>query len=235
MFPFWDFLWEYWTCFCGTYLYQLYIPSKHKDCFRLCDWLSLRCLVSLIIHLPPICWSTFRQIYFTLVRLYICYSRYIFIIMHIDRRLHLHRLFLSYPYFSSSINNSYNFTYYDINSLKGTTKIVLIFKDGYFVYPRLKSLEFLTRWWFLYRILTWSNLISLTSWMIWSEEMYWNISSTKCQPFCSCFDALQPSYFETQLVSQWQWRDLFQLATLTIPKFSSCRASSVPWKCSNIF
>ena len=29
--------------------------------FRLCNWLSLRRLVSLINHLPPACWSTFRK------------------------------------------------------------------------------------------------------------------------------------------------------------------------------
>ena len=29
--------------------------------FRLCNWLSLRRLVSWINHLPPACWSTFRK------------------------------------------------------------------------------------------------------------------------------------------------------------------------------
>ena len=29
--------------------------------FRLCNWLSLRRLVSWINHLPPACWSTFRN------------------------------------------------------------------------------------------------------------------------------------------------------------------------------
>ena len=31
----------------------------HTDDFRICNWLSLRRLVSWINHLPPACWSTF--------------------------------------------------------------------------------------------------------------------------------------------------------------------------------
>ena len=32
-----------------------------NNSFRLCNWLSLRRLVSWINHLPPACWSTFRK------------------------------------------------------------------------------------------------------------------------------------------------------------------------------
>ena len=32
-----------------------------QESFRLCNWLSLRRLVSWINHLPPACWSTFRK------------------------------------------------------------------------------------------------------------------------------------------------------------------------------
>ena len=38
------------------------IPQSHlQGSFRLCNWLSLRRLVSWINHLPPAFWSTFRE------------------------------------------------------------------------------------------------------------------------------------------------------------------------------
>ena len=36
----------------------LYVTSSYSS-FRLCNWFSLRCLMSWINHLPPACWSTF--------------------------------------------------------------------------------------------------------------------------------------------------------------------------------
>ena len=41
---------------CHISLLNLDIP---QGSFRLCNWLSLRRLVSWINHLPPVCWSTF--------------------------------------------------------------------------------------------------------------------------------------------------------------------------------
>ena len=43
---------------CGVLLLNLDIL---QGSFRLCNWLSLRRLVSWINHLPPACWSTFRK------------------------------------------------------------------------------------------------------------------------------------------------------------------------------
>ena len=43
-------------------MYLRFISFLHTDMqgsFRLCNWLSLRRLVSFINHLPPACWSTF--------------------------------------------------------------------------------------------------------------------------------------------------------------------------------
>ena len=34
-------------------------PIILQESSRLCNWLSLRCLVPWINHLPPVCWSTF--------------------------------------------------------------------------------------------------------------------------------------------------------------------------------
>ena len=60
-----DLLWEYWiqydangTPLCHILLLNLDIL---QGSFRLCNWLSLRRLVSWINHLPPACWSTFRK------------------------------------------------------------------------------------------------------------------------------------------------------------------------------
>ena len=48
----------------------LYVTSNYSDIlqgsFRLCNWLSLRRLVSWINHLPPACWSTFWKSIFKL-------------------------------------------------------------------------------------------------------------------------------------------------------------------------
>ena len=53
-----DLLWEY-----RIQHGPLYVTSSYLDIlqgsFRLCNWLSLRRLVSWINHLPPACWSTF--------------------------------------------------------------------------------------------------------------------------------------------------------------------------------
>ena len=45
-----------------TPLCHIYILNYNiqQGSFRLCNWLSLWCLVSWINHLPPVCWSTFR-------------------------------------------------------------------------------------------------------------------------------------------------------------------------------
>ena len=57
---------SYWTRWYGTHLFWVsiillsyYIPARR---FRLCDWLSLRCLVSCIDHSPPVCQSSIRHI-----------------------------------------------------------------------------------------------------------------------------------------------------------------------------
>ena len=51
-----------WTCFHGIPLCDVYIPNW--DSFRLCDWLSLWCLVLLVNYLPPVYFSTFWQSYY---------------------------------------------------------------------------------------------------------------------------------------------------------------------------
>ena len=48
--------WFYWTSLCHIYILNWDIL---QGSFRLCNWLSLRRLVSWINHLPPVCWSTF--------------------------------------------------------------------------------------------------------------------------------------------------------------------------------
>ena len=47
---------HHWTPLCHIYIFGWDIL---QGSFRLCDWLSLRRLVSWINHLPPVCWSTF--------------------------------------------------------------------------------------------------------------------------------------------------------------------------------
>ena len=50
-----------WTCYLWTPLCHVYIPYKDilQGSSRLCNWLSLRRLVSWINPLPPVCWSIF--------------------------------------------------------------------------------------------------------------------------------------------------------------------------------
>ena len=52
-----------WTCCLRTPLCHVYIPYKDilQGSSRLCNWVSLWCLVPWINHLPPACWSTFRK------------------------------------------------------------------------------------------------------------------------------------------------------------------------------
>ena len=56
----------YWTCYHRTPQCQIWILNWDVllVSFRLCNWLSLRCLVSWINHLPSVCWPTFRKINF---------------------------------------------------------------------------------------------------------------------------------------------------------------------------
>ena len=56
-----DSTWYHRTLLCHIWLLNLDIL---QGSFRLCNWLSLRRLVSWINHLPPACWSTFWKLTF---------------------------------------------------------------------------------------------------------------------------------------------------------------------------
>ena len=53
-----------WTCHHQTHLCQIYILNWNvlQGSSKLCNWLSLQCLVPWNNHLPPLCWSTFQKL-----------------------------------------------------------------------------------------------------------------------------------------------------------------------------
>ena len=103
-------------CYHGTPLCQIYVIFQNtciiQVCSRICNWLSLRCLVPWVKHLPLVCKSTlceyrFKRQFaceFDMEIVFVAILNFVFIYLHIPRYLLIYEYIISYLcYFTSRI------------------------------------------------------------------------------------------------------------------------------------